>query len=108
MLALVVQDVIAPFVLENLNCTGAEARLLDCPGVMEELTYDYYTNDPNYPYGRYTYIYGSVQFRRCDPLQGAYTFVACGMMEGPGGHTPTSITFHCTCSVYTMFDTQNV
>eukprot|EP00892_Ulva_mutabilis_P008273 jgi/Ulvmu1/5818/UM025_0075.1 len=42
------QEVIAPFVLENLGCAGTETRLLDCPGVMEERDYTIYID---------TYVY---------------------------------------------------
>lgn len=68
------QDVVAPFVLDNLNCTGGEERLVDCPGAT--------LPDPVADYGLlYTAlsIVGS-----CDPLQGTYAFVACGTLTGPG------------------------
>eukprot|EP00892_Ulva_mutabilis_P012288 jgi/Ulvmu1/9431/UM051_0059.1 len=69
------QEVIAPFVLENLDCSGMEARLLDCPGVMEE----------SYPFTQPPYTYGSrSDVRSCRPMEGGYAYVACGMTAGPG------------------------
>lgn len=76
------QAVMVPIVLENLHCTGTEASLLGCPGTMEER---------NYEYG-YTYaLIHSTAFRvvSCDPFRsaaGAYAFMACGMIDGPGGN----------------------
>lgn len=72
------QGLRAPFVLENLNCSGTEERLLDCPGVMVDDPYgpfyEYYGNV--YQYGRFPSV--------CDPLLGTYTIVACGNEIGPG------------------------
>lgn len=65
-------QVLAPFVLDNLNCTGSEERLLDCPGATGQ-PYDDYVNEYR--------IVGN-----CDPLGGTYAFVACGTEVGPGEH----------------------
>eukprot|EP00892_Ulva_mutabilis_P008500 jgi/Ulvmu1/6021/UM260_0005.1 len=77
------QDVIAPYVLSNLNCSGLEASLLECPGVTQES--EYY----DYPYSPYEFTYGLnrdsfVNARECDPLRGNYAFVTCGILDMPG------------------------
>lgn len=82
-----VQDVTAPFVLENLNCSGTEASLLDCPGVMQQGTYDAYGDYDPYTYNsfEYTYTYYD-EPTTCDQTQrSSFAFVACGMTDGPGG-----------------------
>ena len=66
---------LAPLVLDNLNCTGAEKRLVDCPGA----TLPDPVSDYGYLYTNLLSIVGS-----CDPLQGTYAFVACGTLTGPG------------------------
>lgn len=78
------QDVLAPFVLQNLNCSGTESRLLDCPGVTQEMgSFDDY-DDVDEPYGSYdSTILSSLRSpdnRACDPLAfaGNLAFVACG------------------------------
>eukprot|EP00892_Ulva_mutabilis_P004962 jgi/Ulvmu1/2838/UM144_0002.1 len=75
------QDFLAPMVLENLNCTGSEERLLECPGVMEgfETIYsDYSVTDIRLGF---TY-YGEFSMY-CDPLRGTFAMVACGTSTGP-------------------------
>ena len=69
------QEVQAPFVLENLACTGAEERLIDCP--VDRTDSDY---NSNYDYGSY-----SGQPDRCEPFGPSYAFVACGSSTGPDG-----------------------
>lgn len=63
------QDILAPMVLENLECSGTEARLVDCPRISAEAEADAdYTSD--------------TQSVRCDPLRPNYAFVACGTTSG--------------------------
>lgn len=74
------QDVIAPFVLENLNCTGSEARLVDCPVATDVSFYNPAPDD---------YMYYSTYIRTTLPLfcnfrDGNFAFVACGATSGPG------------------------
>ena len=76
------QSVLAPMVLENLNCTGAEARLVDCPGIMietETVYSDYNLADIQ---ASFTYYGGGEPV--CDPLLGTFAYVACGTQTGPG------------------------
>lgn len=74
------QGVLAPFVLENLNCTGAEERLVDCPGALSTIFDNAYGDYYGYlPYTQLRTVVGT-----CDPLQGTYVFVACGTLTGPG------------------------
>lgn len=69
-------------VLENLNCSGTETRLVDCPGDMDEFETIYTDYDVAGIVFAYQY-YG--QFNSyCDPLRGTYAYVACGMTAGPG------------------------
>ena len=64
------QDILAPMVLENLECSGMEARLVDCPRISAEAAAG---ND-----------YASFTLRtRCDPLRANYALVACGTTSGP-------------------------
>ena len=75
--------------LENLECTGTEGRLVDCP----------VTTDDDYGFRYdYTYAYNSFQTPSfCDPLQASYAFVACGTLsdsaEGTPRHLPTPCIF---------------
>ena len=70
------QAILAPMVLENLNCTGTEERIIDCPVSQD----DDYAFDPDY-----VYVYSAVNTNDgCDPLQATYAFVACGTATGPG------------------------
>ena len=63
-------------VLENLNCTGTEERLIDCP-VSQDADYGF---DPGYFDVDSPFPIGS----GCDPLRATYAFVACGTATGPG------------------------
>lgn len=65
-----VQEVRAPMVLQNLDCSGGEARLLDCPGVMG----DYIDADE----------YAQVSTFVCDPASATYAVVACGTIPDQG------------------------
>lgn len=77
-----VQEALAPFVLENVNCTGSESRLVDCPvatGVGLELI-DYGADT-----GDYSYEYMQYKPEFCDFRKGGtFTFIACGATSGPG------------------------
>lgn len=70
------QDVRAPFVLENLACTGTEARLLDCP--VSRVNRDPAATED------YTYYETDYNDRLCDPSSESSAFVACGMLAEPG------------------------
>lgn len=77
------QDVVAPIVLDNLNCTGTEPRLVDCPAPVED---DYNLFRPGFDY-TYTYSY-LVNSRSpgCDAVLGTYAVVACGTESGASAH----------------------
>lgn len=77
-----VQNVLAPMVLENLNCSGTEPRLVDCPGDMDEFETAY--SDYDVRDIRLGFTYFGVLSTYCDPLQGTYAFVACGTLPSPG------------------------
>ena len=65
------QELQAPVLLENPDCTGAEARLLDCPFG------DYFS--PFSDYGFYS-VAGT-----CTPSRGNFNaYIACGTVAGPG------------------------
>eukprot|EP00892_Ulva_mutabilis_P004969 jgi/Ulvmu1/2844/UM144_0009.1 len=67
-----IKEIIAPYVLENLNCTGSETRLVDCPVA---------TGNLDTP-GDYRYEYDVSPF--CEVLNGGrFAFVACGTLVGP-------------------------
>eukprot|EP00892_Ulva_mutabilis_P002374 jgi/Ulvmu1/12137/UM084_0064.1 len=69
------QEIQAPFVMENLACTGAEARLVDCP--VDE-------NDQEYQNGfGLDYSYSGSSPGSCEPFGQSYAFVACGASAGP-------------------------
>ena len=81
----------APIVLENLECDGTEARLVDCPRISAETAAEY-------EYSPYN-IDGNTN-NRCDPLLPNYAFVACGTTSGPRA-LPTlgcvHVVFLCGC-----------
>lgn len=70
------QDIIAPFVLENLNCTGTEARLVDCPGAG--------ATEAEYTDYRYLYQFTGGSLGGCDPVADFPAAVSCGTLTGPG------------------------
>ena len=70
-----VQEIQAPFVLENLACSGAEQRLVDCP--LDETNSDYASVYNDYGYSRIP--------NQCEPFAQSYAFVACGSPPAPGG-----------------------
>lgn len=63
------QDIIAPFVLENLACSGTEARLLDCP--VSRVDRSPNVEDANEQYLDY-------DDALCSAESVSYAFVACG------------------------------
>ena len=74
------QEVVAPFLLENLGCSGNEARLVDCPVVVNGLrsyfSNDYYDVDSDYQNAGI-----------CDPFAadgGTFARVACGTISSAG------------------------
>ena len=76
-----VQEVVAPFVLENLGCSGDEARLLDCP------VFDSDTATPALDYSGYDYFRDYTNSDICDPTAaggGTFARVACGTSSSAG------------------------
>eukprot|EP00892_Ulva_mutabilis_P007856 jgi/Ulvmu1/5442/UM223_0003.1 len=70
------EEVRAPFVLENVACDGSEVRLLDCMGS---------TLDRSPPEdGDYSYYNLEYNDAFCDSGQDDFAFIACGMLPGPG------------------------
>eukprot|EP00892_Ulva_mutabilis_P007273 jgi/Ulvmu1/4918/UM202_0003.1 len=81
MTSLVFQDILAPFALENVNCTGSEARLVDCPVATGATIFGDGAEDAP---GEYTYRYDYDDSPICEFLRGGtFAFVACGMSTGP-------------------------
>ena len=83
-------------VLENLECSGTETRLVDCPRISAETAAD----------DDYSTTFYELQIARCDSLQPSYAFVACGNTSGPRAprHPPppppnckTIFTWSCCC-----------
>ena len=72
-----VQDVVAPFALENLGCSGNETRLVDCPVAVPPAEGDY----SFYDYGQAV----------CDPYRGTFARVACGSSQDAGASMPIEI-----------------
>ena len=76
-----VQEVLAPFVLDHLNCSGVETSILDCPGAMGGMpTFA----SPVYDGSVVIYNSPAGPSPGCDPFLASYAFVACGMTDGPG------------------------
>ena len=69
------QEIQAPFVLENLACSGDEQRLVDCP--VDETDSDYALSYNDYGSSRVP--------SQCEPFAQSYAFVACGSPPAPGG-----------------------
>eukprot|EP00892_Ulva_mutabilis_P007276 jgi/Ulvmu1/4920/UM202_0005.1 len=74
------KDVIASFVLENLNCTGSETRLVDCPVATDVSFYD----PPTLDY-MYEFVYADINNPSdlCNFADASFAFVACGNTAGP-------------------------
>ena len=83
-----VQEVLAPFVLDNLNCSGTETTILDCPGAMGGMPS---FASPVFDGSVFVYNAPSGQPPGCDPFLASYAFVACGMTDGPGRSSLPSI-----------------
>ena len=69
----------APFVLENLGCSGDEARLVDCPVFVSD------TATPTSDNGDYFRDYTNSE--TCDPTAGGggtFARVACGTSSSAG------------------------
>lgn len=73
------QAVLAPFVLENVECTGAEQRLIDCPVDDDDSEYQIVFDSRDYAYSN------SALSPTCEPFGLSYAFVACG---GDSGSAP--------------------
>ena len=73
-----VQDVVAPFALENLGCSGNETRLLDCP-IAVPLAEGVDTGSFN----DYTQAV-------CDPYRENFVRVACGSSQDAGAPISTA------------------
>lgn len=69
------QAIQAPFALEQLGCSGAEARLVDCP-VSED------GEDYSFTFRDYGYVDPPAA---CDPFGQSYAYVACGSAPAPSG-----------------------
>jgi len=69
---------VAPFVLENLGCSGNEERLVDCPVVADTPVRIFGS-----PYGpEYEYDFRT---ERCNPLGlGNFVRIACGTTSSAG------------------------
>ena len=90
------EEVRAPFVIENLGCTGSEERLLDCPQAMDEYVFTYSLE--------FDFHYYVQMAKQCDAEVAAYAYVACGTLTDQGAQ-PTSDTGHmaawlCVCLGY--------
>lgn len=74
---------LAPFVLENLNCTGTEAMLVDCPVATDisDTTIQFNSAGPQ----EYFYM-RNFDMTSCDFFDGTFPFVACGSVSGQGAH----------------------
>lgn len=75
------QEVLAPFALDNLNCSGTEASILDCPGAMGGMPS---FGSPSFEGSVVIYNTPVGPSPGCDPILASYAFVACGITNGPG------------------------
>ena len=91
------QEVVAPFVLENLGCSGDEARLLDCP------VFDRDTATPALDDSVYDYFLDNVNSETCDPTDfdgGTFARVACGTSSSAGlRHLSVLCVLRCAASL---------
>lgn len=87
-----VQELLAPFLLENVACTGAEVRLIDC---------QLFTGTRLEPDYRFDYRYSTIQDPAdgCDPHGPKYAFVACGTLAQPSPGLRRFLTF-CDLHVF--------
>ena len=86
-----VQEVLAPFVLDNLNCSGVETAILDCPGAMGGMPS---FASPVFDGSVFIYNTPAGPSPGCDPFLASYAFVACGMTDGPGRLSLARILLH--------------
>ena len=92
------QGVLAPFVLENLNCTGAEAMLVDCPVATD---FTDYNDVPVNSAGQYEFTYlNNFDSISCDFFEARFPFVACGGVTGPGAHRSKYYAVHSMIDLY--------
>lgn len=82
------QGIRAPMVLENLDCSGTEMKLVDCPGAMDDVETVY--TDYGVSAIRYSFVYYGEFHTYCDPARGTYAFVACGQATESGASSPES------------------
>ena len=82
------QEIVAPFALENLGCTGTEARLLDCPVADSDEETPAPEYDYNYRFRDYT------NSATCDPFAGSFAEVACGTSDAAGVFQPALALTH--------------
>jgi len=70
----------APFILENLGCTGSEKRLVDCPESSDVYVYTYALE--------IDFDYYVQRTRQCDLGFATFAYVACGTLsdQGPQFH----------------------
>ena len=74
----------APFVLENLGCSGDEARLVDCPVFDSDSAS---SSTPTNDYGSYDYFRDYTNSGTCDPTMaggGTFARIACGTSSAAG------------------------
>lgn len=70
------QEEVPRFALENLGCSGTEARLVDCPPhTSNEVPED----DPDYDFF-------AAQEMRCNPYSNTFAVIACGDTGAAGVH----------------------
>ena len=84
------QEVVAPFVLENLGCSGTEERLVDCPVVADTEPRDY----------SFDYFRDYSNSEVCDPFAaggGTFARIACGTSSTAGAPVCCS---HASCDVF--------
>eukprot|EP00892_Ulva_mutabilis_P007290 jgi/Ulvmu1/4933/UM204_0005.1 len=84
-------EILAPFALENLGCTGDESRLVDCPVFVEVESTDYTPYD--YRFRDYT------NSDICDPFSGTFAEVACGTSTMAGANC-SDRALHVACHAY--------
>ena len=66
----------APFVLQDLGCSGSEERLVDCPGAIDDQGVPYLLD--------YQFEYYAQQARACNPDRQPFAYVACGTITAQG------------------------
>ena len=85
-----IQEIAAPFVLENLGCIGDEARLVDCP-VADSGDYSALAQDYDYDRSVLGYFRDYGNAGTCDPFAaegGTFARIACGTSSSAGAPMP--------------------